>query len=118
MPSLLDNLRLLESAQGYADLGLFIQSNRELEKMSPETRHWPEVLAIKLAIFNNLMIWEMADIVATQLARSAKGNPRWLALAQSARRDIHIARRLEKTLIATAASSTRPTFQSASSPAP
>jgi hypothetical protein len=52
MPSLLDNLRFLEAARGYATLGLYTQSNRELEQMGPETRYWPEVLAVKLAIFD------------------------------------------------------------------
>jgi len=85
MPSLLDNLRYLEAAQGYADLGLYMQSNLELEQMSPDTRHWPEVLAVKLIIFNCLNLWEMVEIIATQLTDSAQGNPRWTSIAENAR---------------------------------
>ena len=85
MPSLLDNLRLLEAAQGYAALGLYMQANNELEQMSFETRNWPEVLAVKLAIFDGLKLWEMMEIVALQLCDSARGNPGWLQLAYSAR---------------------------------
>jgi hypothetical protein len=96
MPSLLDNLRLLEAAQGYATLGLYTQSNRELEQMSYDTRHWPEVLAVKLAIFNALKLWEMVEIVAMQLRDSARGNPRWLRLAESAWRETSAARRREQ----------------------
>jgi hypothetical protein len=95
MPSLVDNLRSLEAAQGYATLGLFMQANRELEQMSPETRRWPEVLAAKLDIFNGLHLWDMVEIVALQLADSAAGNPRWLSMADTARRQTRLARQCD-----------------------
>ncbi len=94
-PRLLDNLRLLEAAQGYAALGLYAQANRELEQMSPQTRYWPEVLAVKLTIFDGLKLWEMVEIVAVQLADSAQGNPLWISMAEIARRDTLAARRQE-----------------------
>jgi len=97
MPCLLDNLRLLEAAQGYAELGLYMQSNRELEQMSHDTRYWPEVLAVKLAIFDGLKLWDMVEIIAMQLAASAKGNPRWISMAESARRETRAARQRERT---------------------
>lgn len=74
MPCLLDNLRLLEAAQGYAALGLYIQANRELEQMSSDTRHWPEALAVKLAIFDGLKLWEMVEIIAAQLQDYAQSS--------------------------------------------
>jgi hypothetical protein len=95
MPSLLDNLRLLEAAQGYATLGLFMQANQELEQMSHETRHWPEVLAVKLAIFDGLKLWEMVEILALQLGDCASGNPRWLTMAATARQHLRKARQRE-----------------------
>jgi hypothetical protein len=95
MPSLLDNLRSLEAAQGYATLGLHMQANTELDQMNPETRRWPEVLAVKLDIFNGLRLWDMVEIVALQLADSAAGNPRWLSMADSARRQTRLARQRE-----------------------
>jgi len=97
MPSLLDNLRLLEAAQGYTTLGLHLQANRELEQMSRDTRYWPEVLAVKLAIFTGLKLWEMVEIIAVQLTDSAAGDPRWISMAQTARRQTSVARQLEKT---------------------
>ena len=97
MPSLLENLRLLEAAQGYSTLGLYMQSNRELEQMSHDTRYWPEGLAVKLAIFDGLNLWEMVEIVALQLAESAQGNPRWLSVAQTARQETQAARQRELT---------------------
>lgn len=96
MPCLLDNLRLLEAAQGYATLGLYIQANQELEQMSRDSRYWPEVLAVKLAIFEGLNLWEMVEITALQLAVSAAGDPRWICLAETARREMRTARQRER----------------------
>ena len=96
MPSFVDNLHLLEAAEGYSTLGLYIQANKELEQMSPDTRHWPEVLAIKLAIFYGLDLWEMVEIVASQLSDSARDNPRWTAVVEDARRQSRAARRRER----------------------
>jgi len=96
MPCLLDNLRLLEAAQGYATLRLYMQANQELEQMSPDSRFWPEVLAIKLAIFSGLKLWEMVEIIAVQLAGSAAGNPQWISLADTARRATRAARQRER----------------------
>jgi len=92
MPSLLDDLRLLEAAQGYAELGLYMQANRELEQMSRETRFCPEVLVVKLAIFGGLRLWDMVEIIATQLARAEKGDPRWTEVAEMAHRAIRAGR--------------------------
>jgi hypothetical protein len=96
MPNLLDNLRLLESAQGYAMLDLPMQANRELEQMSADTRLWPEVLEVKLAIFTGLDLWEMVEIVAWQLSDCSAGNPRLLAMAETACRQTRDARRRGK----------------------
>ena len=92
MPCLLDNLRFLEAAQGYATLALYMQSNAELEQMSAETRHWPEVLAVKLAIFEGLRLWDMLEIIALQLTDAARGNPCWTGLAERAWRETRAAR--------------------------
>ena len=110
MPSLLDNLRLLEAAQGYAMLGLFMQANRDLEEMSPDTRHWPEVLAVKLSIFDGLMLWEMVEIVAAQLTDSAGGNPRWITMAQTARRQTRAALQRENRAMRKATAAPRMQF--------
>jgi hypothetical protein len=96
MSSLLDNLRSLEAAQGYTTLGLYLQANQELEQMSYESRHWPEVLAVKLAIFDGLKLWEMVEILALQLGDCARGNPQWLTMAATARQHIRNARQRER----------------------
>jgi hypothetical protein len=96
MQCLLDNLRLLEAAHGYATLGLYMQSNQELEQMSSDTRHWPEVLALKLVIFDALKLWDMVEIAAQQLKDSARGNPQWIRVAERARQETRAARLREE----------------------
>lgn len=95
MRPLLDNLRSLETAQGYAELRMFIRSSIELDRMSRETRGWPEVLEVRLANFRGLKAWDLTEMAAEQLAESAGGNPRWLALAAGARIEARIARHRE-----------------------
>jgi hypothetical protein len=95
MQYLLDNLRLLEAAQGYATLGMYMQSNQELEQMSADTRLWPEVLVVKLAIYDGLKLWDLVEITATQLRDSANGNRRWLRMAERACREMRAARMRE-----------------------
>lgn len=97
MPWLPDNLRLLQAAEGYATLGLYMQANQELEQMSRATRNWPEVLSVKLAIFNGLKLWEMVEIIAMQLTESAAGNSRWISMAETAKRETLAARQRESS---------------------
>jgi lipopolysaccharide biosynthesis regulator YciM len=88
MPRPLDeNRRLLEAAQGYAAMGLYMRANQELERMSHDSRHWPEALAVKLAIFDGLELWEMVEIVAAQLADRAAGKRRRITMAETVRRE-------------------------------
>jgi hypothetical protein len=93
MPPHSSNRRHLEAAEGYTTLGLYLLANQELERMTAETRQWPEVLAVKLGIFDGLELWELVEIVAQQLADSAHGNPRWAAMAEQARIETLAARR-------------------------
>ena len=84
MKSASENRRLLEAARGYVTLGLFQHANGELEQISRDMRFSPEVLAVKLAIFSGLKLWEMAEIIAWQLAERAGENPALRRLAESA----------------------------------
>jgi hypothetical protein len=77
-------------------LGMYVQATQELDQMGTETRTWPEVLAIKLAIYDGLRLWDLVEIVAMQLKDSAKGNPRWESVAEQAFREMRAARRMEQ----------------------
>lgn len=109
MQCLLDNLRLLEAAQGYATLGMYLQSNQELEQMSADSRLWPEVLALKLTIFEGLKLWDLVEITAMQLKDSANGNRRWLRVAEKACREMRAAR-MRESLFARKSSGAKAAF--------
>jgi tetratricopeptide (TPR) repeat protein len=58
----------LNAAHGYADLGLWLDGNAELEQISPDFRDATEVLAIRLRIYRALEKWDLMQVVARQLA--------------------------------------------------
>jgi hypothetical protein len=63
--------------------------------MTVDSRLWPEVLAIKLTIFDGLKLWDLVEITAMQLKASANGNRRWLRVAERACREMRAARMRE-----------------------
>ena len=69
--------RHLTAAQGYLDLGLFIEANDELEQMDADVRHLPEVLEVRLGIYRALEKWELVEVVARKLAQYDPQEPRW-----------------------------------------
>lgn len=50
MPLEESDQRHLERAQGYAALGMFLEASEELEGITPEVRHVPEVLMMRVAV--------------------------------------------------------------------
>lgn len=68
MPLEPDDQRHLTAAQGYRELGMFLDANAELEKIDPDVRHLPEVLAVRIGIYSGLNKWELMQTVAKKLA--------------------------------------------------
>src|SRR5215207_900481 len=64
----IDDAHRLRSAEGYAELGLWLDANAELEKIAPDVRHVPEVLAVRLVIYRRLEKWALMQVVARKLA--------------------------------------------------
>lgn len=62
----------LEAASGYIELGLHLYANEELEKITPELRVLPQVLAFRLHIYQALEKW-----VAKTLAMTQPSNAQW-----------------------------------------
>jgi hypothetical protein len=54
MPLVEDDQKHLTAAQGYVELGMFLDANEELESIDPEVRHFPEVLAVRMRIYRSL----------------------------------------------------------------
>lgn len=82
-----DIARHLRSAQGYFELGMFVEAANEMERISPEDRVHPAVLAYRYAIYSELEKWTHAEEVARHLAKIFPGDPGWwVSWAYSTRR--------------------------------
>lgn len=82
-----DIARHLRSAQGYIELGMFVEAATELECLAPEARGHPAVLAYRYAIYSKLEQWTMAEVVARQMVKLPPEGPGWwLNWAYSTRR--------------------------------
>ena len=97
MPLLPDDQRHLTAAEGYAELGLYLDANAELEEIDAEVRHVAEVLAVRLEIYRGLEKWELMQTVAGRLAAHDPDNAQWsisLAFATRRAQSIEAARRI------------------------
>lgn len=77
MPLEPENQTHLEAAHGYVDLGMFLDANEELEKIDPDVRHVPEVLALRLCIYQKLEKWDLMQTVALKLTRHDPADAQW-----------------------------------------
>jgi hypothetical protein len=76
-----------QAATGYAELGMFLEADAELDKIDPFNRAAPEVLAIRLAIYRGLEKWELMQEIARRLKEFEPDNVQWtIALAYATRR--------------------------------
>ena len=77
----------LERAQGYAALGMFFEANEELEEITPDVRHVPEVLVVRSAIYHGTGRWSALAVVSAKLVEYDPSEPGWfLNLAYATRR--------------------------------
>src|SRR5688572_1132472 len=59
----------LVTAEGYLALGKPLEADAELDEIDPDVRHLPEVLIVRLAIYQALEKWELMEVVARRLVR-------------------------------------------------
>jgi hypothetical protein len=59
--------KFFEAACGYAQLGMFLDANEELEKVDPYKRAAPEILALRVAIYRGLEKWELMAAISKRL---------------------------------------------------
>lgn len=79
--------RHLRAAQGYIELGMFVEASDELECIAPEHRSQPAVLAFRYEIYSRLEIWTHAEVVARQLVKIAPEDQGcWISWAYATRR--------------------------------
>jgi Flp pilus assembly protein TadD len=88
---------------GYIELGMHEEASEELEKITPEVRHRPEVLLARVLIYQQTKRWVAMAAVAAQLVDSAPDEPgHFSALAYATRRADSIERAREILLRAAA----------------
>jgi hypothetical protein len=54
------NATYLLASEGFADLGLWLDANAELERIQPEHRDSSQVLAVRLRIYRAMEKWELS----------------------------------------------------------
>ena len=85
----------ITTAQGYLELGMCSDAEAELEQVTPDARQLPEVLAVRIGIFQETERWAAMQAAAKRLALLDPTAPQWaIAWAYATRRaeSIDIAR--------------------------
>ena len=77
MPLELRDQQYCQAAVGYVELGMFQDANDQLEKIDPFNRAAPEVLAVRLAIYQGLKKWELMQQIAKRLKEFEPDNVQW-----------------------------------------
>ena len=74
-PLELHDHRHLEAAQGWFELGNCIEATEELEQITPEMRGRPDVLVVRVAIYEAAKKWEYAAEIAKAISEFAPESP-------------------------------------------
>ena len=72
-----ENQNHLEAAQGYVELGMFMDAEEELENIDPEVRHLAEILVVRLEIYRAFQKWELMQTVAKKLNQWDPDEVQW-----------------------------------------
>ena len=71
-----DDQRHFTAAEGYLELGMFLAADAALDDITPEFRHFPQVLDLREKIYEGMERWELAQEVAKALMDADPGSPR------------------------------------------
>ncbi len=70
----------LHAAQGFLELGMFLDADAELDRIDPFCRHLPEVLEVRVKIYSALKKWDLVQVVAKKLWDNDPIEPKWVAI--------------------------------------
>lgn len=56
--------RHVTAAQGFVELGMFVDADAELDRVDPFCRNLPEVLEVRARVYSALKRWELLEVVA------------------------------------------------------
>src|SRR5205823_9203582 len=75
------------AAVGYAQLGMFLEANEQLENIDPFNRVAPDVLALRVDIYRGLQKWDLMREIAGRLRDFDPTNVQWvISYAYASRR--------------------------------
>jgi tetratricopeptide (TPR) repeat protein len=81
------DLQRVSAAEGFVQLGMYLEADAELDKIDPFCRASPKVLAVRLGIYAGLRKWELMQMVAKKLTEYDPQNVQWtLSWAYATRR--------------------------------
>jgi lipopolysaccharide biosynthesis regulator YciM len=85
------DLRHLQHAQGYLELGMLVEANEALDDITAELRTHPDVLFMRLQIHEVAKKWPLCVEIARHLAKVQPERPAWpLKLATAIRRAVSV----------------------------
>jgi len=69
----------LQAAEGWLELGNFLEADHELDEISPELRAHPDVLRMRCAIYHKAGKWEYVITIAETLVKLLPKDPQgWI----------------------------------------
>jgi tetratricopeptide (TPR) repeat protein len=77
MPLEFPDQKHFEVACGYAQLGLFLEANEQLEEVDAFNRAAPEILALRVEIYRGLEKWDAMAEICKRLAEFDPNEPKW-----------------------------------------
>jgi Flp pilus assembly protein TadD len=77
MPYSPEDQRHATAAEGYLWLGMFDDAATELEQVDPAAMHRPEVLVVRLGIYQETKRWAAMQAVAKKLVELDPTGPQW-----------------------------------------
>ena len=93
----LNDLRHIQAAEGFVELGMYGDAESELEQIGAEHRDIPQVLTLRVCIYAGLEKWDLMQAVASQMARHFPDDAQWrIWWAAAARRaeSIEVAKKI------------------------
>jgi tetratricopeptide (TPR) repeat protein len=80
-----------QAAQGFLELGMFLEADSALDEIEPFNRVAPEVLALRVEIYRNLEKWELMREIAKRLHEFDSKQIDWLlSYAFATRRSVSL----------------------------
>jgi tetratricopeptide (TPR) repeat protein len=80
MPLSKEERQHLDAAQGFLELGMFLDADAELDRIDPYSRHPPEVLKVRVQVYLSLKKWDLVQVVAKKLADYDPSESKWIAI--------------------------------------